>query len=332
MRRRKIDLSKYGLIQKYQVPLGKWRLLVYWLPAIFVAYFGWHLYIMLHLRFYPVYRAVPGPEFMPYILLFAIMLLLFITLIWRPGRVIAFQEGIYVHPGLWAARDPARFPTFIPWSELRQIVRTPYRTMRMSIVGIKPTHEVILPDNLHKQFDEIQDQILHMQTRGKVEIIDLEDITNYSLAEYGSPLQDIYGLSPGIVIFLPLLRAFIRDIRFVHSKLDFLSSYGDVTWLALIPVISGIAILIVIGVMVRFFRLGWFKSRLIVYRRGLLRIAQGMGAFTRWEELLSIEKVKPGVYKLQPVDERVKPYDMNIGKAHDTEFERILNRLGKLAG
>lgn len=332
MRRRKIDLSDYGLIQEYQVPLGKWRVLIYGLPAIFAAYFVWHIYHLLHFKFDPGYKSIPGPEFMPYILLFGILLLLFITLIWRPGKVIAFQEGIYVHPGLWAARDPARSPTFIPWREVRQIVRTPYRTMRMSIVGSEPTHEVILPDNLRKQFAEIQDQVLHMQTRGDVEIIDLEDITNYSLAEYGSPLQDIYGLSPFIVIFLPLLRVFVSDIRFVQSNLGLLSTYSDAPWLGLIPVISGVAILIVIGMTVRFYRLGWFKSRLIIYRRGLLRIAQGMGAFTRWEELQSIEKVKPGVYKLHPVDERVKPYDMNIGKTHDTEFERILNRLGKLAG
>ncbi len=71
---------------------------------------------------------------------------------------------------------------------------------------------------------------------------------------------------------------------------------------------------------------------MIVYRRGLLRITMGSGAFTRWEELTSIEKLRPGIYRIHPSDDTIKAQDLNVGKAHDMEFERIMRRLGQLAG
>lgn len=330
MQRGKIDFSLYGLFQEYSTPLLRWRIPLIGFPVAIAASYGLHFYNMVHLRFDPEFEAIPPPEYMPYVTFGLIIAVVFVTLLAKYGRVITYQEGIYVDPGRRLTRDPARIPAFIPWDEITQIIRTPHRAMRMSIVGENPLDEVILPENLRKQFDEIQDQVLHMRTGRNVEVMDLDDGLNYPIAEYGSVLQDLYSVAPITVMGIPFFKAFIRDIGFMFSmnSLDTPINSGQAVFL---PILSGLVALLIIGFIFYLYFSGRFRNRMMVYRKGLLRITMGSGSFTRWEELTSIEKLRPGIYRIHPADDTIKAQELNVGKSHDMEFERILRRLGQLA-
>jgi hypothetical protein len=331
VQRRKIDISNYGLINEYSPPLGRWGFLAYWLPALLVLYAMWTVYSSMQIRFNVDYNPMLDPRFGPYYLTAGVALLLVVSLLMEPGYVKTFQEGIYVFPGPGIPRDTARLPTFFPWKELSAIILSPYRTMGMSLVGSEPYHEVVLPDSIKSLFDEIQHEILQMQPRGKVKIIDLGDITHYPLAEFGSFFHDLFGFAYVLALLIAFGRLFLKDIGLVISYLS-PGAAGSHPLFLLIPVISGLALAGAITAIVIIFRRGFFANRLIIYKEGILRIAQGVAAFTRWEELDSIEKLRPGMYRVNAIDERVRPHNMSVGKSRDDEFERILKRLGKLAG
>jgi len=330
LQRGKIDLSHYGSFEEYSTPLLRWRKPLIGIPLVIVASYGMQFYNDVHLWFDPEFETIPPPGFMPLITLGLIIAVVLVTFLTRYGRVITFQEGIYVDPGRRLTRDPARIQAFLPWDEITQIIRTPHSAMRMSIVGENPLDEVILPENLRKQFDEIQDQVLHMRTGRKVEVVKLDDDLNFPIAEYGSVLQDLYSVAPITVMGIPFFKAFIRDIGLMFSvnSLDMPVNAGQAVFL---PILSGLAAFLIIGFIFYLYFSGRFKNRMIVYRRGLLRIAMGSGSFTRWEELTSIEKLRPGVYRIHPSDDTIKAQELNVGKTHDMEFERILRRLGQLA-
>ena len=201
----------------------------------------------------------------------------------------------------------------------------------MSIVGIEPIHEVILPDSLRRRYDDIQDQILHMQTKGDVEIINLGDAANSPLAEYGSHFQELSGLTPLIPVLVLFAGEFSKDLGYGYAffKYDMVATNPLIL---LLPVISGLAVFGLLFGMYMSYRAGVFKSHVAIYRQGLLRISQGMAGFARWEELQSIEKVKSGLFRITPLDPRIRPHNMSVGKSHADEFERIMRRLGVLSG
>ncbi len=331
MQRGTIQLDNYGLIEDYRNTFNKWSALIIGTPAVVILDFLLYIYYRLQLSVNPTYEPMIGIRWLPLLIPAGIIFLLLISLLTRPGRVTTFQEGIYVHPGFTVGNDPARRPTFMAWNEITRIIRTPYRGMGMSIVGIEPVHEVILPGSLSKRFDEIQEQIMQMQTRGRIELLDLSDPNRFALAQFGTAWQDLYGIAPFVALVVPVFRVFIADVK-TYIRLPEAMA-GRMGWLPLlIPIFSG-SVVAAVGVLVFWmFRKGFFMARVLVYRDGILTLGRGQAAFTRWDELTSIERGRGGVFTFHHADPKVRAYSWNIGKSRADEFERILKRLGKLVG
>ncbi len=328
MIRGRIDLQNYGLIQDYTPTLGRWYYVVLTIPLLAAFLVIGYFYLSLQ---HALDTESVNP--VPFIFRPSIILLLFATAAYGSfrigsGSVKIFQEGIFIDPGFSNYRDPARRPAFIPWNEIRVIVRTPYDNGGMSIVGAKPLDEVIFPVRLHRRYDEIQDEIIHILPSTGVKLIDLRDIGSSVLGEYGSPVQGLWGLVPAVPMVVWILRTFRHDVSLAQEAMQNGLDYS----VLFLPVVSGGLLLLLIVMGYKAFRMGWFTSRIAVYKDGVLIHVMGFASFARWEEIQSLEKVKPGQYKLAPVDEKMRPSILNIGKSQADDFERTMKRLGKMVG
>lgn len=330
MLRGKIDLTYYGLIREYKPPFGRWLLMASAIPALAAGGYIFVFYIRLHQAINPDYQPIIEPYIFPYFLLGALVIIGVISLNINLGRVLLFQEGIYVHPGLAGFRDPARQPAFLPWDELRGIIRTPYKNGGMSLLGKGPLDEVILPARLFKRLDEIQDDIRHMGPNLKIRVIDLRDASNQPLGEYGSLIQGWWGFAPVVPVIVGLFKVFMNDSTIAYTYLTG-KTYSDGP-VFLLPIITGGVILGIIGLMLASYRSGHFTYRFAVYKDGLLTLQSGVVSFARWEEIQSIEKIKPGLFRLNPIDEKMRAAVLNIGKSQSDDFERVMKRLGRLVG
>ena len=330
MLRGRIDLTYYGLIRKYEPSLERWLAMIFAVPAVLAGGYIYIFYITLHRTINPDYSPFIESYIFPYFLVGALLIIGVISLSINSGRVLLFQEGIYIHPGPAGFRDPARKPAFLQWGELTGIVRTPFRNGGMSLLGKGPLDEVILPTRLFKRFDEIQEDIRHIGPNFKIRIIDLRDTTNQPFGEYGSLIQGWWGLAPIVPVIVGLFKVFINDISIASAYFTWKALFDEPVFL--LPVISGGAVVLILALVLIAFRSGHFIYRATVYKDGLLTRQLGMVSFARWEEIQSIEKVKQGIFKLNPIDEKMRAAVLNIGKQQSDDFERVMKRLGRFLG
>ena len=327
--RGKIDLIEYGLIREYKPLFGRWLTVIYAAPILVFGYFVFSFYSNVHLTLSP-HGGWPDAEAIAFLFAGAFVLVFVFSAIIDPGKVLLFQEGVYVHPGWSGIRDPSRRPGFLMWEELRGIVRTPYRNGGMSLLGKNPADEVILPKRLFKKYDDIQEDVRHIGPNMNIRIIDLRAATNRPVAEYGSFVLGWWHLAPSVPLIVGLFKVLLGDINIVVSDFVTLGSLNRTIFL--LPVISGCALLFLLGGVFYSYRSGNLTYRFIVYREGILSIQSGMVSFARWEEIRSIEKVKPGIFKLNPIDDKMKAAGLNVGKQHSDDFERVMKRLGRMVG
>ena len=317
----KANLKRFEPIKEFKSVRSSARRMAIMVAVIVGLFIAWRLYENNRIVNDYLYEPFIKPELQPLIVIGFIGFILLLVLIVKSEQVLIFREGIYVDMGFLARlmlRGIESHSGFIPWEELRMIIRSRYAFIGMSLVGQGPLEELILPETLKKHFDEIQELILQLKTRGILKIIDLAHPTQEPLTVVGSSVLSIvlfvtFIFGNGMNLILPLMSASMLNRQ--NKSLSYLS-------IALLAVLIPTA--------VKMYKSGGFSYRYEIYDEGIFSLREGKGAFTRWDEIKSITKGKRGTYKLYHLLPRAKPMKIKIGADKTPEFDYLIQSTGKL--